>query len=77
MLLMPHCTASLAPVNIIRILEVPRSELDLVKERVTVDVLNNKSLMEPRLMIQRKLMRFCQFYFKLNLSENIVSSDKL
>lgn len=42
-----------------------RSELDLVKEGMTVDVLDNKSLMEPRLVIQRKLMRFCQFYFKL------------
>lgn len=74
---LPHCTAPLAPINIVRTLEVPRSELDLVKERVTVDVLNNKSLMEPALVIQRKLMRFCQFYFKLNLSENTVSSDKL
>lgn len=42
-----------------------RSELDLVKEGVTVDVLDNKSLTELRLVIQRKLMRFCQFYFKL------------
>lgn len=42
-----------------------RSELDLVKEGVTVDVLDNKSLMEPRLVILRELMRFCQFYFKL------------
>lgn len=62
-LLMPRCTTSLAPINAVRILEVPRSELDLVKERVTVDFLNNKSLMEPRLVIQKKLMRFLSILF--------------
>jgi hypothetical protein len=54
-----------ASVTMARIQEAPRSELDLLKEGVTVDVLDNKSLMEPRLVIQRELMKFCQFYFKL------------
>lgn len=66
MLFTTHCAASPeASVGTARSREAPRSELDLLKEGVTVDVLDNKSLMEPRLVIQRELMRFCQFYFKL------------
>lgn len=40
-----------------------RSELDLVKEGVTVDVLDNKSLMEPRLVIQRKINEILSILF--------------